>query len=239
MAKLLISLRTPLFLVLLLPACGSGVLSGKAHADTNDPGFYLGGRLLPAISTTEGEAISGGGTGPFSRKGDEFDTTIGASLLAGYHWSDHGVPLRTELEVAYRARTDFNTRQENSPAVGYKNDLSSTSAILSAFYDIPTGTPWRPYLGGGIGWARNSSDTTRALNDTSEPEQTLENDTDNLAYSLQVGVRVAISPEWVGEIAYRYMDFGEVSSGTFSGGEEVTADSHVFHDVIFGISYLF
>ncbi len=217
----------------------TGLLSVPARADTGDLGFYLGGRLLPAISSVEGETLTGGGGAAFVSVGDDTDTTFGASALAGYHWSGQGIPLRTEMEFSYRFRNDFNTREQNTPAVGYKDDLSTTSLMFSVFYDVATDTPWRPYVGGGIGWARNMSSTTRALNDNSGATETIDNDTDNFAYSLQAGVRVAISPEWVGEIGYRYSDYGEVDTGKFSGGDQVTADSHVSHDLILGFAYLF
>ena len=208
-------------------------------ADVNDLGFYLGGRLLPAFATVEDESLSGGRGGSFGKDGDDFDTTAGVGLRAGYHWNKHGWPIRTDIEYIFRFRNDFDTTEQGDPKIGYKNDLQSHALLFSAYYDFATGTPWRPYVGAGIGWARNSSETTRESNDNSVAAQTLTTDTDNFAYSVQLGARVAISDSWVGDLGYRYVNMGEVESGRFSSGAEVTGDTHVSHDIVLGLVFLF
>lgn len=217
------------------------VVPQTAHADTSDLGFYLGGRLLPAFSTVDDYSLSGGQGGTFDRVGDEYDTTAGTSILFGYHWNGHGVPARTEIEYGYRFRNDFNVEENNfpNPTIGYKNDLATHFLMFNGYLDFTTDTPWRPFVGAGFGWARNSSSTTRGGNDPSVTDQTIDTESDNLAYNLAVGTRVAISSEWIGEIGYRYIEFGEVETGQFSGGDSVTADSHVSHDIVLGIAYLF
>lgn len=66
-----------------------------------------------------------------------------------------------------------------------------------------------------------------------------EQDVDNLAYSFQAGVRVTITRSWVGEIGYRFMDLGEVDSGTFSTGDRVRGDEYISHDIVPGLVYFF
>jgi opacity protein-like surface antigen len=110
--------------------------------------------------------------------------------------------------------------------------------MLSGFYDFDISSKWEPYVGLGVGWARNHSEYTRAPN-INNPDQTIESDVDNLAYSFQAGARYPFSSEWVGELGYRFINFGEVDSGTFSGGDSVTADHHYSHDIVLGMSYLY
>jgi opacity protein-like surface antigen len=215
------------------------LINAPAFADVNDLGFYVGGRLLPAVTVVENESLKGGRGNVFRQLGENADTAIGAGILAGYHWHDQGLPIRTEVEYAYRFRHDFDTEETGGPIIGYKNNLSTHSLMVSAFYDITTDSPWRPYVGAGVGWARNSSETTRATNDISDPDETIEADSDNLAYSIQAGFRVAITPNWVGELGYRFINFGEVESGQFSTGDSVSADQHLSHDIIMGVSYMF
>lgn len=222
--------------------CSTNLYATMAFADTGDLNWYVGGRLLPALSSVDSASQTGGQGREFVVTSDQYDTTIGTSLLVGQHWSQYDIPLRTEIELGYRFRTDFNSREKrdtNNPQIGYKNDLSSTSLMVSGFYDISTGSPWRPYIGAGVGWARNSSSTTRASSSGAFTSQTLDTDVDNFAYSLQIGARVAISPDWVGEIGYRYINYGEVDSGRFSAGDQITADALIFHDIVIGIAYLF
>ncbi len=209
-----------------------------ARADVNDRGFYLGFRALPAIAAVEDNAIAGGPGGAFKQKGDDPEAAIGTGFLAGYHWQRHGIPIRTEIEYAYRIRLDFDTEAAGPPRTGYKNDLSTHRLMFNAYVDFDTGTPWRPYLGTGIGWARNSSETERA-NVAGAARQKIENDADNFAFSVQAGLRVAITRSWVGEIGYRYIDMGEVNSGRFATGDTITGDNHVSHDIILGFAYLF
>lgn len=209
-----------------------------ARADVDNPGFYLGFRALPAFAVVEDEAIAGGPGGAFGQLDDALEAVIGVGVLIGYHWQRHGLPIRTEIEYAHRFRLDFDTEAAGPPQTGYKNDLSTDSVMFSTYVDFNTGTPWRPYLGAGIGWARNSSKTLRT-NLASGASQEIENDADNFAFSLQAGVRVAITRSWVGEIGYRYIDMGEINSGRFATGDVITADNHVSHDFILGIAYLF
>ena len=110
--------------------------------------------------------------------------------------------------------------------------------MFNAYVDFDTGTPWRPYLGAGIGWARNSSKTLRT-NLATGARQEIEENADNFAYSVQAGLRVAITRSWIGEIGYRYIDMGEVNSGRFATGDIITGDNHVSHDIILGFAYLF
>ena len=211
---------------------------GVARADVNDRGFYLGFRALPAIAAVEDEAIAGGPGGAFGQRGDDPETVIGASLLLGFDWQRHGIPIRTEVEYAYRIRLDFDTEAAGPPQTGFKNDLSTHSLMFNAYVDFDTGTPWRPYLGAGIGWARNSSKTLRT-NLATGARQEIEENADNFAYSVQAGLRVAITRSWIGEIGYRYIDMGEVNSGRFATGDIITGDNHVSHDIILGFAYLF
>ena len=209
-----------------------------ARADVDDRGFYLGFRALPSLVVIEDEAIAGGPGGAFGQRDDAPEAVIGIGFLAGYHWQRHGIPIRTDIEYAYRARLDFDTEAAGPPRTGFKNDLSTHSLMFNAYVDFDTGTPWRPYLGAGVGWARNHSETER-VNIASGARQEIENDADNFAYSVQAGLRVAISRSWVAEFGYRYIDMGEVNSGRFATGDTVTGDNHVSHDIILGFAYLF
>ena len=209
-----------------------------ARADVDDRGFYLGFRALPVIAAVEDAAITDGPGGAFGQRGDVPEAVIGAGLLLGFDWQRHGIPIRTEVEYAYRIRLDFDTEAAGPPRTGYKNDLSAHSLMFNAYVDFDTGTPWRPYLGAGIGWARNSSETSRT-NLATGARQKIRNHADNFAYSVQAGLRVAITRSWVGEIGYRYIDMGEVDSGRFATGDTITGDNHVSHDIILGFAYLF
>ena len=211
--------------------------AGDASADVDDRGLYLGIRALPAVSAADDEAIFGGPGGGFRQKGDDPELTIGGGAMLGYYWRIGGLPVRTEIEYAHRLRLDFDTEAVGPPVTGYKNDVDTDSVMVNIYLDADIGSPWRPYVGAGIGWARNGSDTLRAP--TGGAAETRDEFTDNFAYGVMAGVRVAISRSWVAEIGYRYIDMGEIDTGPFAAGDRVTADSHVSHDIILGIAYMF
>jgi opacity protein-like surface antigen len=223
----------------------SDTLNSVEHENDIDSGFYLGSRLLLAAAHVEGQELTGGRGFSFENNGEDVDSTAGLGFLAGYDWGRQGISLRTELEYAYRFRHDIDyievgtgsgiTKLQN---IGYENDLSTHSLMLSVFHDFSTKSKWHPYVGAGIGWARNSSSTRRTPNGNDD-DQTIENSTDNLAYSLQTGVRFKLSSEWVGELGYRFINFGEVETGAFSDGDSVSAEHHLSHDLVIGVSYMY
>ncbi|MBT5522164.1 MAG: porin family protein, partial [Rhodospirillales bacterium] len=202
-------------------------------------GFYVGGQLLPAAAQIVGRELKNGRGLPFENGGEDLDTTIGLGFLAGYDWRKQGIPVRTELEYAYRFRHDFESIEVTlGNNITYKDDLSTHSIMLSVFHDFSTSSEWKPYVGAGVGWARNTSSTKRAPAGAAA-DQTIENSTDNLAYSLQAGLRFELSSQWIGELGYRFINFGEVETGTFSGGDSVSADHHLSHDIILGVAYMY
>lgn len=215
-------------------------ISAAARADVNDRGLYVGLRLLPAYGGADETLIGGqGGGGVFAQRGgDDPGPTIGLGGVLGYHLQPYGMPLRAEVEYAYRHRLDFDTEERTPTFIGYKNNVSTNSVMFNLYFDLATSTAWRPYVGAGLGWARNSSDIQRG-NLSSGATESREEDVDNLAFSFQAGVRVAITRSWVGEIGYRYIDLGEIDSGLFTTGDRVTGDDYVSHDLVLGIVYLF
>lgn len=213
------------------------LIGTNAQAGVNDRGFYMGIRALPAVSDAADEAITGGPGGTFKQNGDDPEFTIGAGVMVGYYWQRQDIPARLEIEYAHRLQLDFDAENSGPPRSGYKNDVVSDSLMFNAYIDFATDTPWRPYLGIGIGWARNEAEVLRT-NLVTFARSTSSETTNNFSYSLQTGVRVAISDSWVGELGYRFMDMGEINSGAFATGDTITAD-HYSHDIVFGIAYMF
>lgn len=207
-------------------------------ADVDDRGLYMGLRLLPSVSGADERLTGGQGGGSFAQRGDDPEFNIGAGGVIGYYFLPFGMPLRAEVEYYHRLRLDFDTRETAAETIGYKNNVATDSVMFNLYYDWATGTPWRPYVGAGIGWARHSSDVTRGNNSTGARERRRV-DSDSFSLSFQAGLRVAISRSWVGEIGYRYIDMGKFDTGTFSTGDRVVGDDYFSHDIILGLVFLF
>lgn len=109
------------------------------------------------------------------------DLVAGLGIALGYDWSVKGLPLRSEIAFHYRFRFDFDTRiDDGSSGDGFENNLSTNAVLINLFYDIDLGPDWRPFVGLGVGWARNTSDVRRTplLAGASEDR---EDTSDNLA----------------------------------------------------------
>lgn len=213
--------------------------SPAARAGVDDRGLYMGLRLLPSVGGADERLIGGQGAGgPFVQRGDDPEGNIGAGAVIGVDLRPYGMALRAEVEYNHRLRLDFDTRETAPAVIGYENNVDTDSVMFNLYVDWPTKTPWRPYVGAGIGWARHTSNVSRGDIATSVRE-TREENSDNFAFSFQAGLRVAITRSWIGEIGYRYIDMGRIDSGTFTTGDRVIGDNYIAHDIVLGLVYLF
>jgi opacity protein-like surface antigen len=211
-------------------------LGAAAGADAQivREGAYVGLRLTGGQSMVE-DITATGLTGALVENNTE-DPTAAAGGVFGYRFAD--VPLRLEGELSHRFRMDLDLRDNGGQGTGFENNLSSTYALLSAAWEIRTDSAWTPFVGGSVGWARNTSDIERT-NLTTNAVTSTETSTDNLALGVMLGVDYELSRHWGTELAYRYLDMGKVESGQLSGGEQIDADTYVSHDLMFSVLYRF
>ena len=220
-----------------LAAGAAALLPAHASADAEKPhtGDVLAVRLIGGLSDFGETDVSNGGTLIDKHSSDH----VGAGSVAlGYDWSRKGLPFRSELEYAYRYRFDHDLRVFGGTDSDFERDVSSHVVMANVFYDIGTGTRFTPYVGLGVGWARHvaAAEQSKLLGG---PKETRDDTTDNLAWSLHAGILYRLGRDWHLEAAYRYVDFGEVSSGPFSDGTTVGTDSYTSHDLVLGILYAF
>jgi opacity protein-like surface antigen len=130
--------------------------------------------------------------------------------------------VAVELELAYRA-ADLKG--------GFYDNATSTSAMVNALYRFQPMGPdaaWRPYVGGGIGWA--------SLDVSTEWMGSFERD-DALAYQLIAGAAYRLTPAWslTGEVRWFATD-----GGTLENGRWLSIDSRFQTvDVLLGAAYRF
>ncbi len=195
-------------------------------------GFYAGLRLVGSVADLQNvEGVNF--TGPLVENQNS-DIVGGGGGVVGYRWGR--LPIRTELEVAYRVRFDWNNRDNGSPAVGYQDNLDSTNVLFNVLLEYRNKSDFTPFFGGTLGWARNHSavDRTNLSTSASESQDYTEN---NLAWGVMLGLDWAFAQHWSTEFAYRYINLGPASTGTFSGGDEVKADAYVAHDIMLSGMY--
>lgn len=161
----------------------------------------------------------------------EFDTGFNLGVAAGY---DYG-QARLEAEIAYR-QNDIDKFKGQVLGFGFEDsadgDVSATSLMVNAYWDIPTGSPITPYIGGGLGFANVS------FNEVEDEGEDLVDDDDNvLAYQAAAGIAFDINPNLTLDLGYRYFATDDPELEDDFGDEfETEYDSH---NVSLGLRFLF
>ena len=187
---------------------------------------------------------------------DEDDSTFGGALAIGYDFQPNfGVPVRAEVEYALRSQSKAGNSDEYLVDDGegtylLRGDGSMKFDIqtlfLNVYYDIDTGTPFTPYIGGGVGWAfikaRGALELT--VLGTEIFDESASNSETNFAWNLAAGVGYDFNENLTFDLGYRYLDFGDVETGTMTGELDETVDvnydtSLTAHEVLLAVRYTF
>jgi OOP family OmpA-OmpF porin len=145
----------------------------------------------------------------------------------------HG--LRAELEASYRRNEInghwFSSETETGPVRGH---VSTFAIMANVWYDIDIGSKVKPYIGGGVGWARShfGGAILTSSGGTRSGEGTTAFDAAGFAYQLGVGFTYEIMRGVDLGLGYRYevdprltfKDGGEFGGESF-GGENYTLDN--------------
>lgn len=214
--------------VLILAASASSAL-----AATDRSGLYAGLRLLGSFADVDDLSLSGG-QGPLVDKKSS-DLVGGGGGVIGYRWD--WLPLRTEMEIGYRVRMDWDFRSSSTPAIGYENNVDSTTVLFNVLGEYRNKSDFTPFFGGTIGWARNHSSVDRTVLASNTITTSQSNTVNDFAWGVMLGLDWAITANWHAELAYRYLDLGSVSTGRFPTGDQVTGDSYVAHDLVLSAMY--
>ena len=134
--------------------------------------------------------------------------------------------LRADFTISYRGGYKVSGVDAGVPATAFSADINSWAYMLNGYYDIPVSGSWKPYVGGGLGYARNKLDSISASVpgvSASLPSGTKS----GMAWSLMAGVGYPLSKTMTLDIGYRFMDLGKIESnagpispaafGTYSG----------------------
>lgn len=219
---------------LLVLAIGAGVcVAGPTWAQ--DGGFYIGIRGIGSIA--ELDDVNSSGFGGTQNTENDDDEVAGVGGIIGYRWED--IPLRTEIEGSYRFRFDMDVRDQDAPVVDYETDIATSTILFNAFLEWRNESDFTPFIGGSVGWARNSADTERRVLGGGGGSEKDENNDDNVAWGGMVGVDWLFLENVSAELAYRYINLGDVDAGDFSTGESLDADDYTSHDIMLSVSYRF
>ncbi len=115
-------------------------------------------------------------------------------------------------------------------------NLSSQNVFVSTFWDITNYAGFTPYVGGGIGAARHE------ITGLTFPLGAADGAQYDFAYHATVGVSYDISTNLKLDLAYRYVDLGEMVSGVDYAAADpgaISVDNIQGHEVKVGLRYHF
>jgi opacity protein-like surface antigen len=158
--------------------------------------------------------------GSFSTNaGKDVAVDIGSSPIVGVGVGAKFLPfLRTDFTLSYRPGYSFAAPPTpiEPPGTTGRGDVKALAAMLNAYYDFPSFAGFTPYVGGGIGVARDEvGATTLSSNATGATVATLSGaTTTQFAWQASAGVSYSVLPAVALDVGYRYFDAGEGRSGS-------------------------
>ena len=196
---------------------------GASSGNGAKTGFYIAPRFLDALTNT-GEVNGGGGRSSRTRN------TFGGAIAAGYYFRylDARVPLRAELE--YAARGDVRASWDSSAALNtgkFKALFNVQTLQANAYWDIDTGTAFRPFVGGGMGLSFIYADY-KPGNDSSYSDTTT-----GFAWNAGAGIAYDINESVTVDLAYRFAGFGNAEAK--KGSNSTTRNYMTANEFLLGL----
>jgi opacity protein-like surface antigen len=179
-----------------------------------------------------------------------FDSGIFFGLGIGYQFNNW---LRADITGEYRGKVGFHAldRAPNgaSPTGFQSNDYTATKSewvfLANGYVDLGTWWCLTPFVGAGVGFARNTIDHYRDVNVPMAGVAYADSATKwNFAWALHAGVAYKATPGFTVELAYRYLNLGDAVTGdviTYTGVNAInnptTFKNIDSHDVKLGVRW--
>lgn len=225
---------------------------------------------VPELDTTETWYLRGD-VGYTHYKRPEADFTAGsfAGNMTNENFGDSavvGVGIGYRFSPMFRADVTldhrFYARFKGLPsgdglAVGSvldKGRLQSSTLMFNAYADLGTYNGFTPYVGAGIGVARNvlgnytrtattapsfDPDTGEAIPGGTVSTRLSGDDDYRFAWALMAGVGYQLSSSFTLDLGYRYISLGDVKTGGYDSGAGADVESIGAHEIRLGVRYAF
>ena len=179
------------------------VAAAEVHGVYIAPKFLLGIQDSGQISTSGNDGVK-----PFKQHSQ---AVFGGALAVGYNFAPKfGAPFRTEIEYALRSNSSKG-RDGRDGTLWWdsKQTMNISTLFVNAYFDIDTGTPFTPYLGGGLGMAFNHTSIKMNGDDAGELTSYSKNQYDTtFAWNLGAGVSYAFTENVSADLGYRFIGAG-------------------------------
>jgi len=205
---------------------------GTGAATENRDGFQFQTGVVAGYAQLNELENAGSGPGEVNSS-DTNDESLGLSLGMGYQLGD----FRGEVEYVWRYRYDLDVDlgdQETLPR--FKSNIQTQTLMFNLYWDLMDGRIWHPYLGAGIGFASNRTDTEQRFQGSGSHQ---DNTTSGFAWALMAGAQVDLVRRWSLNLGYRFAGLGDVSTGTLPDGHRLESNNFTSHDLRLGLVYRF
>ncbi len=178
-----------------------------------------------------------------------FDSAPFFGLGVGYYFNDW---LRFDATGEYRGRANFHgldAYPDNTFCAGcystdqYSGSKSEWTFLLNGYVDLGTWYNVTPFVGAGIGFSRN---TISSFTDTGVQHIAVAWNTPtskwSFAWALHAGLAYKVSKNFTVELAYRYIDLGDATTGPLIDWANNTQPEFEFrhltsHDIRLGVRF--
>ncbi|MEE8268424.1 MAG: porin family protein [Nitrospinaceae bacterium] len=191
------------------------LMTAQAWAQAQPRGLYLSGNI--GFGIRPDADITGPG-GPFSPFENDPAFVINGAI---------GVELNPMFRVEGEIGLHYNTADQGGSGIDWT--FRTISFMGNGYFDIPTNSPVRPYIGAGVGFA--------AVNLESDAFGFTSDDSDVVgAFQLMAGLGFDFSPKATFTFGIRYFTTADPNFSTFSGPIETEFTSY---DFLFGARFRF
>lgn len=164
--------------------------------------------------------------------GIPFSTDYDTGFIVSGSLGTQSKVIRLEAELVY-FENDYDSISVLGSSAPLDGDVSFFGGLVNIFYDFETGSPWRPFVGAGAGYAQVS------INDASTLGIPFADDDDAVfAYQFKLGLAYQYNAATDFLINYRYLGTEDLEfSDAF--GFPFSADGIQNHSIQAGVRFRF
>jgi opacity protein-like surface antigen len=171
----------------------------------------------------------------------EIETTDHSSLFGaaiGYNLTN--LPLSFELQTMRLNQQSF--KLANAYPNGYHETdtlkVKSDLYLLNSIYSFPAQHSFTPFVGAGIGLARNKIDGSFVQTDNSNWNDSWANNSKtNFAYALTAGIGYQLTDKFSTALAYQYVSLGKLYNDKNAVRQVLSADQFASNSLMLSLSY--
>ena len=191
-------------------------------------GWYLRGDLGGAWGIIDGA----NSVAPFA---DPTDSKLNSGFTAGGGFGVKTQWLRTDVTIDYLSELKYQGTVTTPGDTSAK--IQTTTALLNGYLDLGTWYRITPYIGAGIGAAYTN--VTSYVSGGSPPfSGDVNNKQWGFAWAATAGAAYPISANLMLDVAYRYLNIGDVKTGSDAFGA-MTFKNVAAHEVRVGLRWSF